>query len=124
MPIALRGESGLTRYADVAMLVSMYRDDLLVTTLRDRYLMPLSRHRDGGSVLRETLRAYFGAARNVSSAAAVLGVSRQTVTNRLSTVERWLGSPLHTCATEIDTALRLEDLGYLTVPTALARGSA
>jgi hypothetical protein len=119
LPIALRRSRSFVRYADVALLASMFQDDLLATSLRQLYLEPLAEERDGGETLRETLRAYFAAERNVSSAAAALSVNRHTVTSRLRTIEKRLGRPLSTCATEIDAALRLEDLGHPTLPHVL-----
>jgi PucR-like helix-turn-helix protein/diguanylate cyclase with GGDEF domain len=116
LPIALRSPEILTRYADVALLASMLQDDLLATSLRHLYLSPLARGRDGGTVARETLRAYFAAERNVSSAAAALEVNRNTVTNRLHAIERRLGRPLGACAAEMEAALRLEDLGQPLLP--------
>ena len=95
------------RYAEVALLASMLRDDLLVSSLEEIYLAPLARERDGGVVARATLRAYFATERNVSSAAAVLGVSRQAVGRRLKAIEQRLGRPLNECAVEIEAALRL-----------------
>jgi len=110
LPIALRSPEPLTRYADVALLAAILKDDLLATSLRKLYLEPLEAERDGGEVARETLRAYFAAGCNVSSAAAALGVKRHTVTNRLRAIEEMLGRPLATCATGIEAALRLEQL--------------
>jgi diguanylate cyclase with GGDEF domain/PucR-like helix-turn-helix protein len=110
LPIALRGPRAFTRYADVALLASVLQDDLLATSLRELYLTPLGEDRDGGEVARETLRAYFAADRNSASAAAALGVTRQTVNNRLRTIEERLGRPLNACALELTTALRLEEL--------------
>jgi hypothetical protein len=110
LPIALRGPDTIVRYADVTLLASILQDDLLVTSLRRLYLDPLSEGRDGGAILKQTLRAYFDAERNVSSAAAALKVKRHTVTNRLRAVEEALGRSLNSCAAEIDAALRLEDL--------------
>jgi DNA-binding PucR family transcriptional regulator len=48
--------------------------------------------------------------RNVTSAAAALGVNRHTVSNRLRAVESRIGRPISSCVAEIDAALRLEDL--------------
>ena len=118
LPIALRSPQPFIRYADVALLASMLQDDVLATSMRELYLAPLSKERDGGVVLRQTLRAYFTAERNVSSAAAALGVSRQTVINRLRAIEERLTRPLGSCAAEMDAALRLEDLGYPLLPRA------
>ena len=109
LPIAERRGQSIVRYADVALLASILRDDLVATSLRQLYLEPLERGRDGGSVARETLRAYFAAERNTSSTAAALGVDRRTVTNRIHAIEDLFGRPLKDVATELETALRLDD---------------
>jgi hypothetical protein len=111
LPIALRGADRFVRYGDVAMLAALLRDDLFATSLRELYLKPLAAGPGGGAVLRRTVRAYFASEQNLSSAAAVLGVNRHTVRNRLRTVEKRIGRPLSTCTAELDGALRLEDLG-------------
>jgi hypothetical protein len=111
LPIALRGGDRLVRYADVALLASALQDDLLATSLRQLYLAPLEAERDGGEVARETLRAYFDADRNISSAAAALGVNRHTVASRLRAIEQRLKTTLDSRAPDIEAALRLEDLG-------------
>jgi PucR-like helix-turn-helix protein/diguanylate cyclase with GGDEF domain len=110
LPIALRSPKRLIRYAEVALLAATLQDELLSTSLRELYLLPLKRERDGGKVARETLRAYFATERNVSSAAAILGVSRRTVANRLHTIEKHLGCPLSACAAEVEAALRLHEV--------------
>ena len=112
----MRGSQSLVRYADVALLASILQDDLLAISLRQLYLAPLSEERDGGSALRQTLRAYFAAERNVSSAAGALSVSRQTVVNRLHVIEERFERSLNSCAAEVEAALRLEDLGYPVLP--------
>jgi hypothetical protein len=112
LPVALRVHGGYARYSEVALLASMLQDDLLATSLHDLYLAPLAQERDGGEVLRDTLRAYLAAEGNASSAAAALGVNRQTITNRLRVIEQRLGRPLSAYGAEIDAALRLEDLGH------------
>jgi hypothetical protein len=109
LPVAERGGPDALRYADVALLASILRDDLVATSLQRLYLEPLERGRDGGRVARETLRAYFACERNVSSTAAVLGVDRRTVTNRIRAIEDLFGRPLKDFATELETALRLVD---------------
>ena len=106
--IAQRGSESVVRYADVALLASILRDDLLVSSLRELYLAPLARKRDGGVVAQQTLSAYFAAQRNVSSAAASLGVSRQTIGSRLRTIEESIGRPLSRCAAEMEAALLLD----------------
>jgi hypothetical protein len=109
LPIALRGPN-IVRYTDVALLASALQDEVLATTLRKAYLLPLEYGRDGGKALRQTLGAYLATGRNVSSAAAALGVSRQTVKNRICIAEEKIGHPLDANATEIQTALRLRGL--------------
>jgi DNA-binding PucR family transcriptional regulator len=86
------------------------QDELLATTLRRLYLEPLQAERDGGEVAIETLRAYFAAGRNVSSAAAVLGVKRHTVTSRVRAIEEKIGRSLDTCTAEVEVTLRLQQL--------------
>lgn len=107
--IGSRGSQGMTRYADVALLASMLRDELLITSLHQLFITPLKAERDsGGRALKETLQAYFEAGRNVSSAASALRVTRQTVTNRLRAVEAALGRSLLQCGLELEAALLLE----------------
>lgn len=108
--IARHSPEPISRYADVAVQSTLVRDDLLVSSLHQLYLAPLEQERDGGKALRETLRAYFSSERNVSSAAAMLGVKRHTVTNRLRTVEDRIGQSLATCATALDIALNMNEL--------------
>lgn len=110
---AISIEGSITLYEEVALLVALSRDPLLATSLRDMFLRPLSGGPERGHVLRATLRAYFEADRNGSSAAAALGVSRQTVANRLQTVEERVNQPLSTCGDLLYAALRLEELGFL-----------
>jgi DNA-binding PucR family transcriptional regulator len=117
MPIAERRGQAVLSYADVAVLASIARDDLLAASLRQLYLAPLETARDGGKVARETLRAYFTAERNISSTAAALGVDRRTVSNRIRAIEELLGRTLKSSATDLETALRLdEDLPSLVNP--------
>ena len=56
------------------------------------------------------LRAYFRAGRNVSSAAAALGLNRRTLSKRLQSAERILGRPLESLAADLEIALSLEAL--------------
>jgi hypothetical protein len=110
LPVVKRTESGWVSYADSALLASVLQDELLIGSLQERYLAPLASERDGGTTLRETLRAFFSSNRNVSSAAALLGVNRHTVANRLRIVEERVGRPLDSSGAEIEAALRLHDL--------------
>jgi hypothetical protein len=108
LPVAERRRRHVVRYADVALLASILRDDLATTSLRRLYLEPLEAARDGGESARETLRAYFAAERNISSTAAALGVDRRTVTNRIRAIEDLFGRPLRDFALEIEIALQLD----------------
>jgi len=94
-------------YADVALVSGVLHDDVLVASLSRIFLGPLQVERDEGRTLRRTLRAYFDAERNVSSAAIRLGVSRRTVANRLRRVEEHLDRRLDSCSPELEIALRL-----------------
>jgi hypothetical protein len=119
LPIAQCGEESIVRYAEVALLASVLQDDLLAASLHQLYLAPLERERDGGEVARETLRAYFSAGRNVSSAAAALGVNRRTVSNRLRAIDERLGRQLSGAEAEMEAALWLEGVqeGFAQVRT-------
>jgi hypothetical protein len=108
LPIAQRGPGPFVHYADVALLASILQDDLLSTSLRQLYLAPLEAERDGGETLRETLRAYFAAEGNLSSAAAAQGVSRQAIARRLRSAERHIGRPLKRCSNDLELALRMD----------------
>ena len=108
--VARRRPGRVVRYADVALLAAALQDDLLTASLGRLYLAPLKAERDGGTALRETLRAYFASDRNISSAAAALGVNRRTVSNRLRTMERHIGRSLDACESDLQLALSLEQL--------------
>jgi hypothetical protein len=109
LAIAERQREPIARYADVAVVASILRDDLVATSLRQLYLEPLAQSRDNGKIARQTLRAYFDAERNVSSTAAALGVDRRTVRNRLRAIEGLLGRPLTGSMADLEIALRLDE---------------
>jgi hypothetical protein len=110
MVVAARRPRALTRYADVALLASVLKDEALARALIDVYVAPLVDTRGGGEVLLQSLRAYLAAERSVSSAAAALGVVRKTVESRLRTIEEKLGRTLHPCPAELEIALLLNEL--------------
>ena len=115
--VARRGLERNVRYADVALLSSALRDDVLARSLREIYLVPLEEERDGGETLRGTLATYLEVGRNVSSAAARLGIARQTVSVRLRAAEERIDRSLDSCAAEVEVALqlgRLTELGKST----------
>jgi hypothetical protein len=109
LTVALRGEQGVVRYADAALMTAVLDNDLLLTSINQLYLDPLAAERDGGETLRRTLTAYFEVGGNVSSVAAALGVSRRTIRNRLQRVEQLIGRSCQSAAAELQTALRLHD---------------
>lgn len=113
LSVAVRTTETVARYADVALLATVMQDELLVNSLRRFYLKPLEEDRDGGKLARETLKAYFGAERNVSSAAAALGIDRSTVTKRLRMIEKRIDNRIAACAAELSIAL---DLAPSSVP--------
>ena len=113
LPVAQRTGQAVVLYADVALLASALQDDLLAVSLRRLYLEPLCTARDESKALREALRAYFATGRNISSAAAAVGINRNTIANRLRVVEEHLPRPLASCAAELEVALRLDALGEL-----------
>jgi PucR C-terminal helix-turn-helix domain/GGDEF-like domain len=106
----------VTRYADVALLATALKDEMLAGALLDTYIAALQDARNTGPVLCETLRAYLAAECNLSSAAAALGVARRTVENRLRTIEARLGRSVHPCPAELEVALLLDDLGTPALP--------
>ncbi|HEX4670608.1 MAG TPA: helix-turn-helix domain-containing protein [Solirubrobacterales bacterium] len=108
-PLARPARSPVVRYSEVALAASVLQDDLLSSSLRQLYLDPLTDDRDGGRALRETLRAYFAAAGNVSSAAAALGVNRRTVSARIAAIEERLGRDIRDCSAELEAALQLHE---------------
>jgi PucR C-terminal helix-turn-helix domain/GGDEF-like domain len=108
--VARRLELKSVRYASVALLASVMQDDLLVTSLRELYLAPLESWRDDSEVLLQTLRAYFAANSNVSSAAADLSVTRHTVASRVRVAEERIGSRIVECRAQLEIALCLESL--------------
>jgi PucR C-terminal helix-turn-helix domain/GGDEF-like domain len=110
LAVALQRPRVLTRYGDVALLATALKDEGLARVLVEIYLLPLEDGREGGQVLRETLRAHFACESNTSSTAAAMKVARSTITNRLRTIEERLGRGLHPCPPELAVALDLEQL--------------
>jgi len=108
--VAERRTGRPVRYADVALLAAVLKDDLTLASLRGLYLEPLRQERDHGESSKKTLRAYFAARGNASSAAAALGVNRRTVSNRLAAIEELLGRPIDAASAEIETALQLDEI--------------
>ena len=110
--VAERTSEALVHYVDVALSAAALRDDVLSASLRQIYLEPLSRERDGGDAARATLRAYFAANRHLTSAAASLGVTRNTVASRLRVIDERLGRAVDSAAASIEVALRIDELEH------------
>jgi len=115
-PIAMRLIGQPVHYDDVALEASMSQDDLLLSSLRSRYLTPLERHPDGGEKTREVIRAFLDANHSVNAAATRLGVHRHTVRNHVNAFEGLVGRSLEVCGRQVGAALRLEELGYMKDP--------
>jgi hypothetical protein len=116
LPLARNAPGSCVRYADVALLATVLQDDLIATSLRQLYLEPLKAERDGGEALRATLRAYFAAERNLSSAAALLGVDRRTVSSRLRVTEAHIGRSIDVSLSDLRMALYLDQLDWVGAP--------
>ena len=110
LTVATRRAETAVRYKDVALLASAMQDELLSTSLAQIYLVPLEDDKENGQVLRTTLRAYFEADQSVTSTAAALGISRNTVSNRLRAVEEKVGYLDASRAAHLLIALETEKL--------------
>jgi DNA-binding transcriptional LysR family regulator len=110
LALAARAPARLVRYGRNELLVAAMNDELLGDSLRDSYLGPLSAGGRGAVALKQTVRAYLETGRNASSAAATLGISRQTVNARVRTAEDLIGQPLVKCASAVEVALRLDSV--------------
>jgi hypothetical protein len=109
LPLAQQGPKHFVRYTSVALLVTALHDDLLASSLRQTYLVPLEVGPDSGRIAKSTLRAYFEASRQATSAASALGVNRATVGNRLQAIEQRLGTTINSISAELEVALRLDE---------------
>ena len=106
--VALHGRTGVVRCVDVLLDAAVLRDETISGALMKTYLTPLDSLRIGGDVARDTVISYLRCQLNVAKTAAVLGVNRKTVENRLRDIEKSLGRPLPRCLAELEVALRLE----------------
>jgi hypothetical protein len=95
------------RYSEIAVVAAVERDEVAFASLCQLVLIPLEQNGGSGGSLRATLEAYLRAERNVSSTAAILGIHRRTVRNRLDLIEKKLGRSISAAALEIEAALRL-----------------
>jgi hypothetical protein len=109
LSLALRRRGPHVRYSNGPLLAAALENKTLARWLTE-LLAPLRSRPDGGVPLLETLRAYIDAECNGTSAASILKVRRQTVTNRLSMAEELLGREFRSGLAELDVALRLVEL--------------
>jgi hypothetical protein len=116
LSVAMRAQLPFANYGDVALVAAILDSDDLVAYLNDTFLAPLENQR-GKTVLEETLRAYFRAGCNVSSAAVMVGVARQTVAQRLRLVEDCLGRSLNSCRGELEAALEVAEVLHSPSPS-------
>lgn len=110
LELAVHRPGQLARYGRNELQVAVMNNELLRDSLRDSYLVPLSSGNRGATALKQTVRAYLETGHNASSAAATLGVSRQTVNARVRTAEELLGRPLMKCASAVEVALWLDSI--------------
>jgi len=110
LQVMRRKSERFTRGRDVVLRAAVLRDETFVRSLLDTYLAPIKDHGRLGPKLPETLRVYYSVGENTSITAEDLGISRQTVRQRLRAVEEVLDQPLHTCNAELRVALQLDEL--------------
>jgi hypothetical protein len=110
LSVAVRLPGTTQRYKGVALLAAAMRDELLTTSLSRFYLEPLEGDDESGRALRTTLRAYLRSELNVTSTAAALGISRNTVRNRLRAIEEKVGYLDISRVPDLLLALRLTEL--------------
>jgi PucR C-terminal helix-turn-helix domain/GGDEF-like domain len=110
LQVMLKKSQKLTRGREAVLRAGVLRDDTLVRSLLDGYLVPLEDDGKSDRVLIETLRAYFSTGGNAAAAACQMGVQRHTVQRRIRTVEERLGQFLHTCYAELYVALQIDEL--------------
>lgn len=109
LAVARRQNQTVVRYGQVHIFAAVLGNGLWKKHIEEGYLFPLSNGNSRGVDHLATLRAYFAANRNGKAAASALGVSPQTVSNRLLRVEERIGRPVTSCGMELEAALLLAD---------------
>lgn len=87
--------ANLLLYANVALLASILRDDLIVSSLHQLYLAPLERH-GTGKVARRRYAPTSLPSEISPRPAAALRVDRRTVRNRIRAIDELLGRHVRT----------------------------
>jgi hypothetical protein len=114
LSVTFRQPRALTPFIDVALIAPWVQNEAVAHSLVETFLSPLDGRGCSGETLRDTLRAYFKARHNASAAASALGVTPRTMHNRLMMVKEALGSVLDERQPELELALRLDALGFVT----------
>lgn len=113
LPIGQLQNEGVVAYREVALLAAGLGNDLHAESLHQIFIAPLERGRSGGQAAMVTLRAYFRAECNATSAAASLDISPQAMNKRLRNIEELLGRSVGSCAAALEIAVRLADLHHV-----------
>lgn len=107
-PFAIREGAPSIRFSEVALKVAIERDALAASSLRQLSTVLLGSGGEGAKLIN-TLRAYLKAGRNGASAAAELGLTRQTVSNHVRKIEQRLGRSLGGSTADLEIALWLSE---------------
>jgi len=108
--LALRQAQRVTQYAESPLVTAALEDDTLASWLK-AFIRPLLERSDGVVDLLPALRAYIDAGLNLRAAGAELGYDRHTIARRVAAAEQALGRAVRDCVSELDTALRLYQIG-------------
>jgi DNA-binding PucR family transcriptional regulator len=117
--VARLTSSERTLYHDVALEALTTRDLQSAHAFARRELNSLAETHPNARRDRETLSAYLAAGQRASAAAAVLGITDETVANRLRRIEDHLGVRISDRSAELAVALRIWDAVDMTDAWAL-----
>jgi hypothetical protein len=117
--VALLTSSERTFYRDVALEALTTRDPQPALAFARRELNNLAETHPNARRDRDTLSAYLAAGQRASAAAAVLGITDETVSNRLRRIEDHLGVRISDRSAELAVALRIWDAVDMTDAWAL-----
>jgi PucR-like helix-turn-helix protein/diguanylate cyclase with GGDEF domain len=109
-PFSRRQGRRPVRYSEIAVKAAIERSALASTSLRQLYMSLFRLDEPDSEKLRRTLRAYLDSGHNGASAAAALGLTRQTVSNHIRKIEERFGRSLTRHAAELEMALWLAEL--------------
>ncbi len=105
----------LTWYADVEPVALALQDEELARSMIAACITPIVEQRDGAALLK-TLHTFYASGRNQAKAGKALHTDRHTVERHLRRIEMLISSPLHTCHTKVELALRLYELWHDDLP--------